>query len=170
MIGVQYNIMTFIYFFLLVALLGNSIFVVLMRNPINAILYLIGAFLTSGFLLLFFNLEFFAILFIAIYIGAIAVFFLFVVMMFNIPVKSEEFSFLYAFSALFIFCFFLYFMVCLAPALYSYANIVLPVFPLQTCGLRDLSLLLFKKYYLYILLVGVYFFILLVGISMMYRH
>ena len=90
--------------------------------------------------------------------------------MFNIPVKSEEFNFLYAFISLFIFLFFLYFMVCLAPSLYAYANVALPVFPLQTCGLRELSLLLFKKYYLYILLVGWYFFILLVGVSMMYRN
>jgi NADH:ubiquinone oxidoreductase subunit 6 (subunit J) len=75
------------YFLLLITilLLYCSLMVVLSDHPINALLFLIGCFINTSIILLLFGLEFIALIFIAIYIGAIAIFFLFVIMMLNIP-------------------------------------------------------------------------------------
>jgi NADH-quinone oxidoreductase subunit J len=53
-------------------------------NPINAVLFLIGTFISAAMIFLMWNIEFFALIFIIIYVGAIAVLFLFIVMMINI--------------------------------------------------------------------------------------
>jgi len=53
-------------------------------NPINAVLFLIGTFISAAMIFLMWNVEFFALIFIIIYVGAIAVLFLFIVMMINI--------------------------------------------------------------------------------------
>jgi NADH-quinone oxidoreductase subunit J len=53
-------------------------------NPINAVLFLIGAFISAAMIFLMWNVEFIALIFIIIYVGAIAVLFLFIVMMINV--------------------------------------------------------------------------------------
>ena len=70
-------------FFYFAALL-SSIFMVVSTNPINAVLFLISAFISVAMIFLMWNIEFFALIFIIIYVGAIAVLFLFIVMMINI--------------------------------------------------------------------------------------
>ncbi len=66
----------------------TSVFTVVARNPIHAILWLISTFLAaSGVLLYHFKLGFTATLIIIVYIGAIAILFLFIIMM--IPVKER---------------------------------------------------------------------------------
>jgi NADH:ubiquinone oxidoreductase subunit 6 (subunit J) len=66
----------------------TSIFTVVARNPIHAILWLISTFLAaSGVLLYHFKLGFTASLIIIVYIGAIAILFLFIIMM--IPIKER---------------------------------------------------------------------------------
>jgi NADH-quinone oxidoreductase subunit J len=54
------------------------------HNPINAVLFLVGAFLCVAMIFLTLNAEFIAFALIIIYVGAIAVPFLFIVMMINI--------------------------------------------------------------------------------------
>lgn len=70
---------------IIILLLYCCLMVVLSDHPINALLFLIGCFINTSVILLLFGLEFFALIFIAIYIGAIAIFFLFMIMMLNIP-------------------------------------------------------------------------------------
>jgi len=65
-------------------ILLSAVLVILVRNPIHSVLYLILVFLGVGFLLLLLKIEFLAFLFFIVYLGAIAVLFLFVVMMLNI--------------------------------------------------------------------------------------
>lgn len=168
--GVHNILMEFIYVLLLMAVLGNAFLVITLKNPINVIFSLIGTFLCAGSLLLFFNLEFFAIIFVAIYIGAIAVFFLFIVMLFNIPVKHEELTIVRWFSVFLGGVILLLVFFFLAPFLMDHINLIqIPEYFISAVSLQDLAFLLFKKYYFYILLVGWYFFVLLVGISMIYR-
>ena len=75
-----------IFFFIIsLFLIYCSLMVILTDHPINSLLFLIGCFINSSIILLLFGLDFIALIFIAIYIGAIAIFFLFIIMMMNIP-------------------------------------------------------------------------------------
>ena len=62
----------------------SSLMVILCKNPIHSVIYLILAFLSSSIVLLSFNVNFLSFLFLIIYIGAVSVLFLFVIMMLNI--------------------------------------------------------------------------------------
>lgn len=62
----------------------SSILMITSLNPINAVLFLIGTFISIAMIFLMWNVEFLALIFIIIYVGAIAVLFLFIVMMINI--------------------------------------------------------------------------------------
>lgn len=68
------------YFFAII----SSVFMIISINPINAVLFLISAFISIAMIFLMWNIEFFALIFIIIYVGAIAVLFLFIVMMINV--------------------------------------------------------------------------------------
>jgi NADH:ubiquinone oxidoreductase subunit 6 (subunit J) len=63
-----------------------SLLIIIVRNPIHSILYLILVFCCVSVVLLILGLEFTAIIFLIVYVGAIAVLFLFVVMMLNIKI------------------------------------------------------------------------------------
>jgi NADH-quinone oxidoreductase subunit J len=71
----------------------TCLLIVLSRNPIHSILFLILLFFESTAILILFNVEFISLLLIIVYVGAIAVLFLFVVMM--LQVKSEPFTFFF---------------------------------------------------------------------------
>lgn len=62
--------------------------VIMSKNPIHSVIYLILVFCNATGLLLLFKIELLAIMFIIIYVGAIAVLFLFVVMMLNIKINQ----------------------------------------------------------------------------------
>jgi NADH-quinone oxidoreductase subunit J len=64
----------------------SSIFVIISKNPIHSILYLVLVFILTTILFLTLNVEFIAMLFLVLYIGAIVVLFLFVVMMLNVRI------------------------------------------------------------------------------------
>jgi NADH-quinone oxidoreductase subunit J len=63
--------------------------VIISKNPIYSLMFLILVFCNATGLLLLFKIELLAMMFIIIYVGAIAVLFLFVVMMLNIKMKPE---------------------------------------------------------------------------------
>ena len=88
----------------------SSLFVILVKNPIHSILFLVLVFFNSSGLLLLLDFEFLALIFIIIYVGALAVLFLFVIMMLNIRIfelngsmfKYVPFMFLTLFALLLI--------------------------------------------------------------------
>jgi len=61
-----------------------GLFVVLARNPVHSVLWLILAFLSSAGLFVLLGAEFVAMLLVIVYVGAVAVLFLFVVMMLDV--------------------------------------------------------------------------------------
>ena len=80
-------------FFLLtlsILLLINAIMVIITKNPVHSIFFLVLVFVAATGLLLLLGVEFIAMLFLVVYIGAITVLFLFVIMMLN--VKIIEFN------------------------------------------------------------------------------
>lgn len=83
-----------IYFFSILLIL-SSIMVIVAKNPLHSVLFLVASFLSSSIILFLFENEFLALFFLIIYLGAIAVLFLFVVMMLNIKYTELQNSILY---------------------------------------------------------------------------
>ena len=65
-------------------LILNSAMVLISKNIINSICFLILTFIIATNLLIINNIEYIGLLFIIIYIGAIAILFLFVIMLLNL--------------------------------------------------------------------------------------
>ncbi len=65
-------------------MIGSAAMVILSRNPVHSVLWLILAFFNAAGLMLLVGAEFIAMLLVIVYVGAVAVLFLFVVMMLNI--------------------------------------------------------------------------------------
>lgn len=62
----------------------SALAVIMSRNPVHSVLWLILAFFTSAGLLVLIGAEFLAMLLVVVYVGAVAVLFLFVVMMLDV--------------------------------------------------------------------------------------
>ncbi len=74
-----------IFFYLFAAvLLASATMVVLSRNPVHSVLFLILAFFNAAALFLIAGAEFLAMILVIVYVGAVAVLFLFVVMMLDV--------------------------------------------------------------------------------------
>ncbi|NCX94389.1 MAG: NADH-quinone oxidoreductase subunit J, partial [Gammaproteobacteria bacterium] len=67
--------------------------VILSRNPVHAVLSLVGAFVATACLWLMLESEFLALVLVVVYVGAVMVLFLFVVMMLDIEIASHKASF-----------------------------------------------------------------------------
>lgn len=78
-----------LFYFLSVMALGSAIMVVISRNPIHSILWLIATFFAISGHYILMNAQFLGIVNLIVYAGAIMVLFLFVVMMMNPNVESE---------------------------------------------------------------------------------
>lgn len=78
------NIINFFLEILIVFSIFACLTVITSTNPVIAIIYLIGVFLSAAIYLIFVGLNFIGISYIIVYIGAITVLFLFVIMLLNI--------------------------------------------------------------------------------------
>ena len=63
---------------------ASGLFVILARNPVHSVLWLILAFFSAAGLFVLLGAEFVALILIIVYVGAVAVLFLFVVMMLDV--------------------------------------------------------------------------------------
>lgn len=77
----------FLLFFSGIALL-SALMVIISKNPIHSVLFLILVFFCSAAIFLLLQVEFIGIIFLMIYVGAISVLFLFVIMMLNIKITE----------------------------------------------------------------------------------
>lgn len=73
----------FFYIFAFIAV-GGALMVVLARNPVHSVLFLILTFVAAAGLFLLAGAEFLALILIVVYVGAVAILFLFVVMMLDL--------------------------------------------------------------------------------------
>src|SRR5687767_9497829 len=69
-------------------LVGAALGVILSRNPVHSVLYLVLCFFNAAVLWLLIEAEFLAIALVLVYVGAVMVLFLFVVMMLDINVEE----------------------------------------------------------------------------------
>ena len=77
--------LTALFFYLFAALtVMSGLLVIIARNPVHAVLWLILAFFNAAGLFVLLGAEFLAMILVVVYVGAVAVLFLFVVMMLDV--------------------------------------------------------------------------------------
>ncbi len=69
-------------------LVGSALGVILSRNPVHSVLFLVLCFFNAAVLWLLIEAEFLAIVLVLVYVGAVMVLFLFVVMMLDINIEQ----------------------------------------------------------------------------------
>ncbi len=78
-------VLTALFFYLFAGVaIGSALMVILSRNPVHSVLFLILAFFNAAGLFMIAGAEFLALILIVVYVGAVAVLFLFVVMMLDV--------------------------------------------------------------------------------------
>ena len=77
-----------LFYFFSAVLMGAALGVILSRNPVHAVMFLVLAFFQSAILWIMAEAEFLGIVLILVYVGAVMVLFLFVVMMLDINVEA----------------------------------------------------------------------------------
>src|ERR671925_1286256 len=73
---------------------ASAVMVIVSRNPVHSVLYLILAFVNASGLFVLMGAEFLAMILIVVYVGAVAVLFLFVVMMLDVDFAELRQGFL----------------------------------------------------------------------------
>src|SRR5213079_3516764 len=63
---------------------ASAVMVIVSRNPVHSVLFLILAFVNAAGLFMLLGAEFLAMILVVVYVGAVAVLFLFVVMMHDV--------------------------------------------------------------------------------------
>ena len=81
-------LITILFYAFAAVLVGAALGVVLARNPVHAVLFLVLAFFNSAALWLLMEAEFLGIVLVLVYVGAVMVLFLFVVMMLDVNVAA----------------------------------------------------------------------------------
>ena len=78
-------ILSALFFYLFAAIcVASAAMVIVSRNPVHSVLYLILAFVNASGLFVLMGAEFLAMILIVVYVGAVAVLFLFVIMMLDV--------------------------------------------------------------------------------------
>jgi NADH-quinone oxidoreductase subunit J len=83
-----------IFFVYAVILIGAAIGVIVARNPVHSVMFLVLAFFTSAILWLMLEAEFLAMTLVLVYVGAVMVLFLFVIMMLDIDTTTMRSHFM----------------------------------------------------------------------------
>ncbi len=78
------TVAVFAFYLFAITVVAAGLMVVMARNPVHSVLWLILAFLSSAGLFVLLGAEFVAMLLMIVYVGAVAVLFLFVVMMLDV--------------------------------------------------------------------------------------
>lgn len=173
MLGLQ---AVFFYLFALVAV-GSGLMVVLARNPVHSVLFLILTFVAAAGLFLLAGAEFLALILIVVYVGAVAILFLFVVMMLDIDfgrVKRDTLK--YAPIGVIIGVVLLAELVIAATGNYYDPQMALatsmPIPPLEVVSnIEALGSVLYTRYILFFQLAGLILFVAMVGaIVLTLRH
>ena len=81
-------IQVFAFYLFATVVIASGALVILSRNPVHSVLWLILAFFNAAGLMVLVGAEFIAMLLVIVYVGAVAVLFLFVVMMLDIDFSA----------------------------------------------------------------------------------
>lgn len=173
MLGLQ---ALFFYLFAFVTI-GSAIFVVLSRNPVHSVLFLILTFVSAAGLFLLTGAEFLALILIVVYVGAVAVLFLFVVMMLDVDFKALKKGALdYApIGAIIGVILLAELVVAVSGAYYRPAPAVVTALPMppisQVTNIEALGHVLYTRYIMFFQMAGLILFVAMIGaIVLTLRH
>ena len=82
------TVFSFAFYLFASVLIASGLMVILSRNPVHSVLWLIVCFFNAAGLFILLGAEFLAMILLIVYVGAVAVLFLFVVMMLDIDFAS----------------------------------------------------------------------------------
>jgi NADH-quinone oxidoreductase subunit J len=82
------------FYFFATIVIASAVMVIMSRNPVHSVLWLIIAFFNAAGLMVLVGAEFIAMLLVIVYVGAVAVLFLFVVMMLDIDFSEMRAGFI----------------------------------------------------------------------------
>ena len=86
----MFPIYSFVFYFFAVVLLFAAVMVIIARNPVHSVLFLVLSFFASAVLWMLIQAEFLSLVLIFVYVGAVMTLFLFVVMMLNIDLSKIQ--------------------------------------------------------------------------------
>lgn len=84
------SLLTAIFYYLAAASVASALFAVTRKNPVHSMLWVLALFLHVAGIFLLLGAEFLAAVQVIVYAGAILVFYLFVVMLLDLPVEVER--------------------------------------------------------------------------------
>ena len=99
------NVTQFIFYIFSILLITASIAVIVSRNPVRGVLFLVFAFIMSAGIWIIMQAEFLGLILVLVYVGAVMTLFLFVVMMLNLDKlpSRDGFRKFWPFAALILF-------------------------------------------------------------------
>ncbi len=89
----SFNFLHIIFYFFSFVAIFSAVMVIVSRNPVRGVLFLVSAFFSMAGVWMILNAEFLALILVLVYVGAVMTLFLFVVMMLNIDLVSLRKSF-----------------------------------------------------------------------------
>lgn len=165
------NLEFFFFFFSFLSVI-SSFCVILSKNPLHSVIFLIFVFCNVVLILLLQGIDFLAMVFLIVYIGAIAVLFLFVVYMLNIKlIEINELNWQYLFGLILS----LFFLVIFALFFFNTESIIFYnfetnqnffiwlnlMFDIQ--NLRILALILYVDFYIVFIIIGLILLVAMIG-------
>lgn len=171
------GLQTFFFYIFAILSVGSALMVVLSRNPVHSVLFLILTFVAAAGLFLLTGAEFLALILIVVYVGAVAILFLFVVMMLDLDFgRMKQGALKYApIGAIIGFVLLAQLVIALSGSYYQPAvttGTVLPMPPLETMSnIEAIGQVLYTRYVFFFQMAGLVLFVAMVGaIVLTLRH
>jgi NADH-quinone oxidoreductase subunit J len=157
------------------ACVASAVMVVVSRNPVHSVLYLILAFVNASGLFVLMGAEFLAMILIVVYVGAVAVLFLFVIMMLDVDFSELREGFIeYLPVGLVIGGIFLFELLLVVGAWVinpAVTKTITAAIPTNVSNTEALGLVLYTKYIHYFQIAGLVLLVAMIGaIVLTLRH
>lgn len=165
-----------LFFYLFAAVcVASAVMVVVSRNPVHSVLYLILAFVNASGLFVLMGAEFLAMILIVVYVGAVAVLFLFVIMMLDVDFSELREGFIeYLPIGLVIGGIFMFELLLIAGAWVinpAITKTITAAIPTNVSNTEALGLVLYTKYIYYFQIAGLVLLVAMIGaIVLTLRH
>jgi NADH-quinone oxidoreductase subunit J len=165
-----------LFFYLFAAVcVASAVMVIVSRNPVHSVLYLILAFVNASGLFVLMGAEFLAMILVVVYVGAVAVLFLFVIMMLDVDFSQLREGFIeYLPVGLVIGGIFMFELLLVVGAWAINPGVtktITAAIPTNVTNTEALGLVLYTKYIHYFQLAGIVLLVAMIGaIVLTLRH
>src|SRR5271168_4576142 len=154
---------------------ASAVMVIVSRNPVHSVLYLILAFVNASGLFVLMGAEFLAMILIVVYVGAVAVLFLFVIMMLDVDFSELREGFIqYLPVGIVIGGIFMFELLLVGGGWVINANVaksITSAIPSNVSNTEALGLVLYTKYIHYFQIAGMVLLVAMIGaIVLTLRH